>query len=183
MVSTIDLPNDKMKGRVIGREGMNIRAFEKATGIDLIVDDTPGVVVVSGFDSVRREMARRALEKLIADGRIHPARIEEVVESTKKEVNELIMNTGKQTCAEIDLRGLHPREIMLIGRLRFRTSYGQNVLKHSLEVAHLSGIMAAELGLDVREAMPLEAPPVLRSVVGLRADVGRRLVVVDRHPR
>jgi ribonuclease Y len=152
VVSTIDLPNDEMKGRVIGREGRNIRAFEKATGIDLIVDDTPGVVVVSGFDSVRREMARRALEKLIADGRIHPARIEEVVESTKKEMNELIMNTGKQTAVELDVHGLHPREIMLLGRLRFRTSYGQNVLKHSTEVAHLSSIIAAELGLDVKLA-------------------------------
>jgi ribonuclease Y len=152
VVSTIDLPNDEMKGRVIGREGRNIRAFEKATGIDLIVDDTPGVVVVSGFDSVRREMARRALEKLIADGRIHPARIEEVVEATKKEMNELLMNTGKQTCMDIDMHGLHPREIMLLGRLRFRTSYGQNVLNHSVEVAHLSSIIAAELGLDVKLA-------------------------------
>jgi len=152
VVSTIDLPNDEMKGRVIGREGRNIRAFEKATGIDLIVDDTPGVVVVSGFDSVRREMARRALEKLIADGRIHPARIEEVVEVTKKEMNELIMNTGKQACMDIDIHGLHPREIMLIGRLKFRTSYGQNVLNHSLEVSHLSGVIAAELSLDVKLA-------------------------------
>lgn len=152
VVSTIDLPNDEMKGRVIGREGRNIRAFEKATGIDLIVDDTPGVVVVSGFDSVRREMARRALEKLIADGRIHPARIEEVVENTKKEMNELIMNTGKQICMDVDVHGLHPREVMLLGRLRFRTSYGQNVLQHSLEVAHLSSIIAAELGLDVKLA-------------------------------
>jgi ribonuclease Y len=165
VVSTIDLPNDDVKGRVIGREGRNIRAFEKATGVDLIVDDTPGVVVVSSFDGVRREMARRALEKLIADGRIHPARIEEVVEATKKEMNELMMETGKQAALDLDIHGLHPREIMLLGRLRFRTSYGQNVLQHSVEVAHLCAAIAAELSLDVK----------LAKRCGLLHDIGKAI--------
>jgi len=138
VVSTVDLPGDEMKGRIIGREGRNIRAFERATGVDVIVDDTPGVVVVSGFDPIRREIARRSLEKLIRDGRIHPARIEEVVEATSKEVNELIIEAGKQAAMDAGVHGLQPKEIGLLGRLRFRTSYGQSVLQHSLEVAYLS---------------------------------------------
>lgn len=150
--SSIELPNEEMKGRVIGREGRNIRAFEKATGVDVIVDDTPGVITLSCFDSIRREMARRALEKLIGDGRIHPTRIEEVVAETKKEMNELIQKTGKQTSYELDIPGLHSKVITLLGRLRFRTSYGQNVLAHSVECANLAGMIAAELGLDVQLA-------------------------------
>jgi len=152
VVSSIDIPSDEMKGRIIGREGRNIRAFEKATGVDVIVDDTPGVIVISGFDSVRREVARRAMEKLIFDGRIHPSRIEEVVEDTREEVEQIITETGKQTMYEVDVHGLHPKEIMLLGRLRFRTSYGQNVLQHSKEVAYLSGIIAGELNVDVQMA-------------------------------
>ena len=151
-VSTIDIPSDEMKGRIIGREGRNIRAFERATGVDVIVDDTPGVVVISSFDSVRREMARRALEKLIVDGRIHPARIEEVVVEAKKEIEEVIAEAGKQAVLETDVHGLHPKEVGLLGRLRFRTSYGQNVLRHSIEVSLLSGIIASELGLDIQLA-------------------------------
>jgi len=151
-VSTIDIPSDEMKGRIIGREGRNIRAFERETGVDVIVDDTPGVVVISSFDSVKREMARRALEKLILDGRIHPARIEEVVAEAKKEIEELIAEAGKQAILETDVHGLHPKEVQLIGRLRFRTSYGQNVLRHSIEVSLLSGILASELGLDIQLA-------------------------------
>jgi ribonuclease Y len=151
-VSTIDIPSDEMKGRIIGREGRNIRAFERETGVDVIVDDTPGVVVISSFDSVRREMARRALEKLIVDGRIHPARIEEVVIEAKKEIEECIAEAGKQAVLDTDVHGLHPKEVQLIGRLRFRTSYGQNVLKHSIEVALLAGIIASELGLDIQLA-------------------------------
>jgi len=149
VVASVDLPNDQMKGRIIGREGRNIRAFEKATGVDVIVDDTPGVVVVSGFDGVRREVARRAMEKLVQDGRIHPARIEQVVEQTAKEVEEQINEIGKQAGFDVGIHDLKPREIEFLGRLRFRTSYGQNVLQHSIEVAHLAGIMAAELGLDI----------------------------------
>lgn len=149
VVSTVELPNDEMKGRIIGREGRNIRAFEHITGVDVIVDDTPGVVVVSCFDSVKREVARRAMEKLVLDGRIHPARIEEVVETTKKEVNEIILEAGKQAVYEVGITNIHPKMIQLLGRLRFRTSYGQNVLKHSLECAHLCGALAGELGLDV----------------------------------
>jgi ribonuclease Y len=152
VVSTIDIPNDEMKGRIIGREGRNIRAFEKATGVDVIVDDTPGVIVVSGFDSVRREMARRSMEKLITDGRIHPSRIEEVVESTKKEMNDLIMEIGKQAAFDVGVPGLHPKVIQLLGRMKFRTSYGQNVLQHSIEVAHLCAMIAGELGLNVQLA-------------------------------
>ncbi|RME88412.1 MAG: ribonuclease Y [Planctomycetota bacterium] len=152
VVSTIDLPNDEMKGRIIGREGRNIRAFEQITGVDVIVDDTPGVVVVSCFDSVRREVARRAMEKLVLDGRIHPARIEEVVEDTKKEVNEMILEAGKQAIYEVGITNIHPKMVQLLGRLRFRTSYGQNVLKHSIECALLAGALAGELGLDVTMA-------------------------------
>ena len=137
--STVDIPNDEMKGRIIGREGRNIRAFEKATGVDVIIDDTPGVVIVSGFDTVRREMARMALNKLIADGRIHPARIEELVAETQTEMEAHIQKRGEEAAQEADVPGLHPKVIHLLGRLRFRTSYSQNVLRHSIEVAFLTG--------------------------------------------
>ncbi len=146
--STVDIPNDEMKGRIIGREGRNIRAFEKATGVDVIVDDTPGVVIVSGFDNVRREVARMALTKLIQDGRIHPSRIEEVVGITQKEMEEHIRKIGRQASMEASVPNLHEKFIELLGRLRFRTSYSQNVLQHSIEVAHLTGMMAEEMGLD-----------------------------------
>ncbi len=152
LVSTVDLPNDDMKGRIIGREGRNIRTFEKATGTDVVVDDTPGVVVVSAFDPVRREVARRALERLIQDGRIHPARIEEVVEKTRQELLNEIQKTGVKAFEELGIPKAHPKIVMLLGRLKFRSSYGQNVLKHSLEVAHLMGMVAGELGLDVNLA-------------------------------
>ena len=137
-----------MKGRIIGREGRNIRAFEKATGVDVIVDDTPGVIVVSGFDPVRREVARMSMEKLIQDGRIHPARIEELVEQVKKEVNNKILQIGKAATVEVDVRGLNNKIVALIGSLNYRTSYGQNVLRHCIEVAFLAQVMAEELGLD-----------------------------------
>lgn len=147
--SSIEIPNDEMKGRVIGREGRNIRAFEKATGVDVIVDDTPGVIVISCFDSIRREMAKRAMDKLIADGRIHPTRIEELVAQTKKEMNDLIQQEGKQIVFDLNIPGIHPKIITLLGRLKFRTSYGQNVLHHTKECAYLAGMIAGELGLDV----------------------------------
>lgn len=147
-VSTVDIPNDDMKGRVIGREGRNIRAFEKATGVDVIIDDTPGMVVVSAFDPVRREVARISLEKLIQDGRIHPARIEEVVAETQKELEEKIMEIGKKTSLEVNVSGLSGKLLPYIGRLSYRTSYGQNVLRHSVEVAFLAQTMAEELRLD-----------------------------------
>jgi len=147
-VSTVDIPSDEMKGRVIGREGRNIRAFEKATGVDVIVDDTPGVVVVSAFDPVRREIARRSLERLIQDGRIHPTRIEEVVSNTEKEVAKQVSEAGKKAMLDANIRALHPKLVELLGRLHFRTSYGQNVLKHSMEVAYLSQVMAEEMGLN-----------------------------------
>jgi len=152
VVSTIDLPDDNLKGRIIGREGRNIRAFEKATGVDVIVDDTPGVVVVSCFDSIRRETARRAMEELVVDGRIHPARIEEIVDRKKREMDQLIVEAGNQALLEMGVRSMHPKLVNLLGRLRFRTSYGQNVLEHSLEVASLAGHMAGELGLDAHLA-------------------------------
>jgi ribonucrease Y len=147
-VSTVDIPSDDMKGRIIGREGRNIRAFEKATGVDVIVDDTPGIIVVSSFDPVRREVARMSMEKLIQDGRIHPARIEELVEQVKKEVNNKILQIGKAATVEVDVRGLNNKIISLIGSLNYRTSYGQNVLRHCIEVAFLAQVMADELGLD-----------------------------------
>ncbi|HOF18708.1 MAG TPA: ribonuclease Y, partial [Phycisphaerae bacterium] len=147
-VSTVDIPSDDMKGRVIGREGRNIRAFEKATGVDVIVDDTPGVVVVSAFDPVRREVARRTLEKLIQDGRIHPTRIEEVAAGVEKDIQKEIQEAGKQAVVEANIRGLHSKLVGLLGRLQFRTSYGQNVLRHSMEVAYLSQVIADELGLN-----------------------------------
>jgi len=146
--STVDIPSDEMKGRIIGREGRNIRAFEKATGVDVIIDDTPGVVIVSAFDMIRREVARLSLTKLIADGRIHPSRIEEIVAETQKEIERHIQKVGEEACQEVGVHGLHERIVNLLGRLQFRTSYSQNVLRHSIEVGFVAGMLAEEIGFD-----------------------------------
>jgi len=179
-VSTVSLPNDEMKGRIIGREGRNIRAFENATGVDLIIDDTPEAITLSAFDGVRREIARVALERLIADGRIHPARIEEIVEKTKKEMEVHLKSVGEQAAFDVGVQGLHPEIIRLIGRLKYRTSYGQNVLQHSLEVAHIASVLASEIGVDGKFARRAGfihdiGKSIDRDVEGTHAQIGADL--------